>query len=205
MAIITDAVNAAVILVALVSCILSPLLFKVLAPEPRKQKDRILLVGCRHISEMLAERLLQHGLLPVVVCAHEDFRRPEADSGVPSIEHRDVIKAELRQAGIVDAKMVVVLEERDEDSLLVCRMARQLFGIDNIIAWIQDPQYKGQFRRLGARVVDPALLTTHFIESMILSPDTFALAGQIDEIEIRQIKLKSNRVSRFARRGPDTV
>jgi Trk K+ transport system NAD-binding subunit len=191
---ITNAVNAAVILIALVSCILSPLLFRLLAPEPQKEEDRILLVGCRHLSEMLAERLLQHGLMPVVVCAHEDFRRAEADSGVPSIEHRDVIKAELKQAGIEEAKMVVVLEERDEDSLLVCRMARQLFGIDNIIAWIQDPQYKEYFRRLGARVVNPALSTTLFIESMILNPDTFALAGDIDEIEIRQIKLNSNRV-----------
>jgi Trk K+ transport system NAD-binding subunit len=90
--------------------------------------------------------------------------------------------------------MVVVLEERDEDSLLVCRMARQLFGVDNLIAWVQDPQNKEDFRRLGARVVNPALSTTLFIESMILNPDTYALAGDIDEIEIRQIKLRSNRV-----------
>ena len=62
------------------------------------------------------------------------------------------------------------------------------------IAWIQDPQYTEYFRRLGARVVNQALSTTLFIESMILNPDTFALAGDIDEIEIRQIKLKSNRV-----------
>jgi len=43
-------------------------------------------------------------------------------------------------------------------------------------------------------VVNQALSTTLFIKSMILNPDTFALAGDIDEIEIRQIKLKSNRV-----------
>jgi Kef-type K+ transport system membrane component KefB/Trk K+ transport system NAD-binding subunit len=192
--VITEAVNSAVILIALVSCILSPLVFKVLAPEPRKKKRRILLVGCRHIAEVLSERLSHHGLSPLLVCAHDDVRRSHADSGVPSLENRDRVKAELKQAGIEEAKMVVVLEERDEDSLLVCRMARQLFGVDNIIAWVQDPQNKEDFRRLGARVVNPALSTTLFIESMILNPDTHALAGDIDEIEIRQIKLKSNRV-----------
>jgi len=130
----------------------------------------------------------------MLVCAHNDVRRSNADLGVPSLENRDRVKAELKQAGIEEAKMIVVLEERDEDSLLVCRMARQLFGVDNIIAWVQDPRNKEDFRRLGARVVNPALSTTLFIESMILNPDTYALAGDIDEIEVRQIKLKSNRV-----------
>lgn len=192
--VITDAVNSAVIIIALISCILSPLVFKVLAPEPRKRKSRILLVGCRHIAEVLSERLSNHGLSPLLVCAHDDVRRSNADSGVPSLENRDRVKAELKQAGIEEAKMVVVLEERDEDSLLVCRMVRQVFGVDNIIVWIQDPQNKESFRRLGARVVNPALSTTLFIESMILNPDTYTLAGDIDEIEIREIKLKSNRV-----------
>ena len=43
-------------------------------------------------------------------------------------------------------------------------------------------------------MVNQALSTTLFIESIILNPDTFALAGDIDEIEIPQIKPKSNRV-----------
>jgi Kef-type K+ transport system membrane component KefB len=61
--VISDAVNSAVILIVLVTCTLSPLLFRALAPEPRKPKYRILLVGCRHMTELLAERLLQHGRL----------------------------------------------------------------------------------------------------------------------------------------------
>jgi len=191
--VITDAVNSAVILIALITCTLSPLLFRTLAPEPRRENDRILLVGCRHIAEMLLERLMQHGLNASAICSDERLRRSEADPGVPSLHGRDQIKEELRQAGIEEAKMVVVLEERDEDSLLVCRMARRLFGVENLIAWVQDAHNKEDFRRLGARVVNPALSTTLFIESMILHPEAYALAGDIDEIEIRQIKLKSNR------------
>ncbi|MGB5983884.1 MAG: monovalent cation:proton antiporter family protein [Desulfobacterales bacterium] len=193
MGVISEAVNSAVILIALISCILSPLIFKLLAPEPRAPKARILLVGCRHMAEMLAERLRQHGLDPSAVCAHEKYRRSNADSGVPSLESRERIRDELKQAGIEEAKMVVVLEERDEDSLLVCRMARRIFDVDHIIVWVQEPQNSEEFRRLGARVVNPALSTTLFIESMILNPDTFALAGDIDEIKIRQIKLKASR------------
>jgi len=191
--VITDAVNSAVILIALVTCTLSPLLFKVLAPAPRKPKDRILLVGCRHATEVLAERLQQHGLNPSAVCSNDDLRRPQVESGVPSLQFRDRIKAELKQAGIEAAKVLVVLEERDEDGLLVCRMARKLFGVRNIIAWIQEPHNKDYFRRLGARVVNPALSTSLLIEGMILSPAVFELAADIDEIEIRQFKLKSNR------------
>jgi Kef-type K+ transport system membrane component KefB/Trk K+ transport system NAD-binding subunit len=191
--VITDAVNSAIILIALVTCILSPLFFRALAPEPRRSKDRILLVGCRHTTGLLAERLLKHGLNPSAICSSDDVRRPVVDAGVPSLHLRDRIKAELKQAGIEDARVVVVLEERDEDSLLICRMARQLFGVRNIIAWVQEPHNKEFFRRLGARVVNPALSTSMLIESMILSPAVFDLTGDIDEVEIRQIKLKSNR------------
>ena len=195
--VITDAVNSAIILIALITCVLSPLLFKALAPEPRSPKDRILLVGCRHTTKLLAERLLQHGLDTSAVCSSDDVRRTEADSGVPSLLHRDRIKEELKQAGIEDARVVVVLEERDEDSLLVCRMAHQLFGVRDIIAWVQEPQNKEFFHRLGVRIVTPALSTSLLIESMIMNPSVFGLVGDVDGIEIRQIKLKSNRLAGF--------
>ncbi|MEJ2168389.1 MAG: monovalent cation:proton antiporter family protein [Desulfobacterales bacterium] len=193
--VITDAVNSAIILIALITCTLSPLLFRALAPAPRKAGDRVLLVGCRHLTELLAERLLQHGLNLSAFCSHENARRPEVESGVASLQFRDRIKAELKQAGIEDARVVVVLEERDEDSLLVCRMARQIFGVRNIIAWVQEPHNREYFHRLGVRAVNPALSTSLLIESMILNPDAFALAGDLAEIEIRQIKLKSNRAA----------
>jgi trk system potassium uptake protein TrkA len=155
--------------------------------------DRIMLVGCRHLIEVLNDRLRHHGLNPSTVCAHADERREKVDSEKPLLEKRERIKADLNKAGIEKAKMVVVLEERDEDGLLVCRMSRQLFGVDNIIAWVQDPQHMEEFRRTGARVVNPALSTTLFLESLILNADTYEQVGDIDEIEIHQIKLKSNR------------
>jgi Trk K+ transport system NAD-binding subunit len=149
------------------------------------------------MTGLLAERLLKHGLNTSAVCSSDDVRRSKVDSGVPSLHLRDRIKAELKQAGIENARVVVVLEERDEDSLLVCRMVRQLFGVRNIIAWVQEPHNKEHFQRLGARVVNPGLSTSLLIESMILNPAVFDLAGDIAEIEIRQIKLKSNRTVGF--------
>jgi Kef-type K+ transport system membrane component KefB/Trk K+ transport system NAD-binding subunit len=195
--VITDAVNSAIILTALATCILSPLFFKALAPEPRRPRDRILLVGCRHTTKLLAERLLQHGLDTSAVCSSDDVRRSEVDSGVPSLLLRNRIKEELKQAGIEDARVVVVLEERDEDSLLICRMARQLFGVRDIIAWVQEPQNKQLFARLGVRMVTPALSTSLLIESMIMNPAVSGFTGDSDGIEIRQVKLKSNRLVGF--------
>jgi trk system potassium uptake protein TrkA len=111
---------------------------------------------------------------------------------VPTLKRREKLKEALVRAGIASAKTVVVLEERDEDALLVCRLAKELFQVEHIVAWVQDPARMKEFRGLGARPVNPALSTTLLIESLVLHSEAYPSAGDEDAISVRQVKLRSD-------------
>jgi trk system potassium uptake protein TrkA len=84
------------------------------------------------------------------------------------------------------------MEENDERNLRICRMARQVYGVEHIVSWVRDPAQNHRFRRLGAQIVNPAYSTVLILESMVLSPDAFSMRADVDEArEVREIKLQN--------------
>lgn len=189
---ISDAVNSAIILVAIITCTLSPVLFNRLVPAPIKVRDRVIVIGSRKSAALLAHRLREHDLDAILICGDPDQSQQALTLGVPAICPQGTLSEALRRAEVGRARAIVAMEERDEDNLRVCRMARHVYGIGNIVAWVRDPIQNDRFRRLGARVVNPAYSTVLIMESMVLSPDVFSMTADVDEIQaVREIKLQN--------------
>lgn len=99
----------------------------------------------------------------------------------------------LRQAGAERTRTLVALEERDEDNLLVCKIAKSVFGVPNMIAWMQDTTNEGAFSEMGARIVNPSRATLLLIEAMAVNPDYYRMVRELDSsIDIREVKLKQS-------------
>jgi trk system potassium uptake protein TrkA len=189
---ISDAANSAIILVAIITVTLSPLLFSWLSPE-RNERDRIVVIGSRTSAMPLARRLHDHNLDVVLVCGDADQGPPAQDLEIPVICSQPTLSAALREAEIHRARAIVAVENSDEDNLRICRMARQIYGVENVIAWVQDPAWNGRFRKLGARLVNPAYSTLLMMVSMVLSPGVYSITPDVDETqEVRQIKLQNS-------------
>lgn len=201
--IISEAVNSSIILVAIITSTVSPIVFNHLMPERAVERDRIIVIGSRKSAMLLARRLREHGLDAILICGNLDQHRQALAAGVPSIcpdqwpeqtlkESREALRNVLREAEVEHARTLVAMEEYDQENLQIARMARRVFGLDHIIAWVRDPVLNSQFRRLGAQVVNPAYSTVLITEGMVLSPDAFSLTADIDETqEVRAIKLQN--------------
>ncbi len=190
---ISPAVNSAIILIAIITCVLSPILFNFLAPEAPEARDLILVVGCRKFAELFTRRLWRHDLNAVLICTSGDDQRRKPENGLPAIRAREALSDELRQAGVEKARMVVAMEETDSDNIMICRMARHMFHVPGIISWVQDPSLNRLFRAMGARVVNPAYSTLYIMEGMVLNLDAFSMATDVDEgADIREAKVKSS-------------
>ncbi len=190
---ISEAVNSAIILVAIITCTLSPIIFNRLVPEQSRGRDRVLVVGSRKSAALLTRRLREHDLNALLICGDEDQHRQALALGIPSICHScDTLSSALREAKIDQAKAVVAMEENDEDNLRICRMARQVYRVENVVSWVRDPAQNIRFRSLGVRVVNPAYSTVLIMESMVLSPDAFSMTLDVDELrEVREVKLQN--------------
>jgi trk system potassium uptake protein TrkA len=191
---ISQAVNSAIILVAIITCTLSPLLFNWLSPE-RKARERVVVVGSRPSAGPLARRLRDHGLDVVLVCGDATQNQQAMSLDVPVVSRSDSLADALRQGDVRQARTVVAMEDKDEENLRICRMARHIYGVEIAVAWVRDPAQNDKFRKLGARVVNPAYSAMLIIESMVLNPGTFSLTPDVDETQaVHEVKLQNPRL-----------
>ncbi len=177
--VITDAVNSAIILIAVITCTVSPIVFSWLMPD-QVERDRVIVVGSRASAGLLAGRLRDHEFETVLIS--EDDALEDTDKGFSEM---------LDEAEAGRAHTVVTMRRDDRDNLEICRSARQDHGVENVISWVQNPALNGAFRDVGARVTNPAYSAVLSIESMVLSPGTFSLTADVDETrEVREVRIR---------------
>jgi Kef-type K+ transport system membrane component KefB/Trk K+ transport system NAD-binding subunit len=188
---ISDAINSAVILVAIITVTLSPLLFNWFMPQ-WKRRNRVIVIGARSDAGPLAQRLRDHDLDVVLVCGDAGQQEEMRELGIPVICSQPTLAEALRQADIRRAQAIVAMESSDEDNLRICRLAREIYGVENVVALVQDPAQNTKFRELGARLVNPAYSTMLMVVSVVLNPGVYSIAPDVDETqEVREVKLQN--------------
>ncbi len=194
MGLISDAINAAIILVAIVTCLTAPLLFNAIVPEYEDTREKVIIVGCRKFAEMLFSRLSERGLDAVLICTdiNRNSRSGQKNEVTP-VHYQEEMARELRKAGIEKAHTLVTMDDADENNLRLCRVARHLFGIDNLISWVHDPTGNAAFRSLDVRVINPVYSNLLITEGMVLNPKAFLPMEDVEEaMEVREVKLKDS-------------
>lgn len=131
----------------------------------------VVVVGCGRVGSGLA-RILEDGghTVAVVDKNQKAFRRlPEGFSGKTIVGvgfDRDL----LRQAGIEDAGALAAVTSGDNSNIMVARTAREVFGLERVIARIYDPRRAAIYERLGIPTIATVQWTTDRVLRRIL-PD----------------------------------
>lgn len=72
--------------------------------------------------------------------------------------------ATLQKAGVSRADVVIATTGEDEDNLVICQMAKKMFGVNHVIARVNNPKNEEIFKRLG---IDTTVSVTNIILSYI--------------------------------------
>ncbi|HMR67010.1 MAG TPA: TrkA family potassium uptake protein [Anaerolineae bacterium] len=70
----------------------------------------------------------------------------------------------LEEAGARRAEVVVALTPYDQDNLVACQLARQMYGVPRTVAMVNDPENEPIFLRLGVSV---AFSASHIMANLI--------------------------------------
>ena len=191
---ITEAVNTAIILVAIISVTLSPILFDFLLPDTQEQKPRrgAIIVSSREMALALAKQLAK--TMPVTIITRHPFRQADLPHANIKLVHGDASQPEtLKQAGIETAANFISLSARPWFNEKVCRMALQDFGVDNVVTWQQEGEERlHELERLGVKIIYPGLATLMALEGSVLFPESYdIIAHQIDDMEMCQVHLRN--------------
>ncbi|MGH8428005.1 MAG: monovalent cation:proton antiporter family protein, partial [Gammaproteobacteria bacterium] len=193
--VISEAVNSAIILVAVVTCTVSPILFSRVLPRKHRACDRVFIVGARPEAEALAERLRLHDLDVVLV----KDSKPSGSLEAPSEGSRASLLERLREAGMAEAGTVVAMAEDGIENFTIARLAREVFATRNVIAWVESPADNPRFRESSVRIVNPQYSTLLMLEGLVVNPAALSVgADPGEDQEVRVVKLQNQSLVGYA-------
>ncbi|MFC2046610.1 monovalent cation:proton antiporter family protein [Chloroflexota bacterium] len=187
---IDAATNSAIILVAIVTSTVSPLIFNRIAPAAVTVRRKFVIVGAGRSARLLARRIVRHGEEVVLVDREPRHVAAAEEMGLPLVE------ADAADTGTWSAlqpetiRAVVVLLPEDDRNLKVCQVLRAEVGIDRIVSRAHDATQIQYFTEMGVQAINPSLSPVVELEYLLLYPSVSSLLTDMeDEHDISEVRL----------------
>jgi trk system potassium uptake protein TrkA len=114
----------------------------------------IVIMGCGRVGSTLAQTLEQQGHTVAVIDQDPTaFRRLGSGFGGRRVTGVGFDRDTLREAGIEEAGAFAAVSSGDNSNIIAARVAREMFGIENVAARIYDPRRAEVYQRLGIPTV----------------------------------------------------
>ncbi|MCX6429623.1 MAG: TrkA family potassium uptake protein [Actinobacteria bacterium] len=129
----------------------------------------VVIMGCGRVGSSLASELEAAGhSVAIIDLSREAFRRLGADFKGRTITGVGFDRDTLKEAGIENADAFAAVSNGDNSNILAARVARETYGIKNVVARIYDPGRAEIYQRLGIPTVATVLWTSDQIMRRLL-------------------------------------
>lgn len=114
----------------------------------------VVIMGCGRVGSTLALILESQGHTVAVIDTNDSaFRRLGQSFAGRTVTGIGFDRDTLREAGIEKAQAFAAVSSGDNSNILSARVARETFGVDNVVARIYDPGRAEVYQRLGIPTV----------------------------------------------------
>ncbi|MCU1488728.1 MAG: transport system, NAD-binding component, partial [Acidimicrobiaceae bacterium] len=136
---------------------------------------RVIVVGCGRVGSRLSLELLRDGHEVVVIDKQEKaFRRLPPGWGGQALVGAGFDRDVLELAGAKGAHALAAVTSGDNSNILCARIARESYGIPNVVARIYDPRRAEIYQRLGLPTVATVTWTTDQVMRKLFPDQTVA-------------------------------
>jgi len=120
----------------------------------RTRQVHIVIMGCGRVGSTLAHSLVEKGHSVSVIDRSVDaFRKLGADFPAQQVTGVGFDRDTLQEAGIEKAAAFAAVSSGDNSNVISARVARETFGVQNVVARIYDPRRAEVYQRLGIPTV----------------------------------------------------
>lgn len=122
---------------------------------------KVVIMGCGRVGAQLAGRLEREGHeVNVIDLTAKAFRRlPDGFRGL-TVVGTGIDDDVLRAAGIEGADAFVATSEGDNRNIMAAQVAREIFGVKQVVVRIYDPVREETYRELGLDTICPTRLVS---------------------------------------------
>ncbi|GAA3925256.1 TrkA family potassium uptake protein [Actinomadura viridis] len=125
----------------------------------------IVIMGCGRVGSTLAHILEDKGHSVAIIDQNpEAFRRLRSGFKGRRVTGFGFDRDVIAEAGIEHASAFVAVSSGDNSNIISARVARETFGVDNVVARIYDPRRAEVYQRLGI----PTVATVRWTADQIL-------------------------------------
>ncbi len=181
---ISEATNSAIILVAIITVTLAPVIFLRLAPTKDEHEHPMLVAGAGDLGIRVAEQLKAHHSLVVVL-------DPDPERAGRARKHGFQVVEALPQdptpeaAGLLEDARALVCTYQDIDiAFQVCQAAHSRFGVRHIVAQVNEPAELPRFRALGVKTMNAAIDRASLLSMMVRNPAVYDLLTLTDDSKV---------------------
>ncbi|GLW96587.1 TrkA family potassium uptake protein [Microtetraspora sp. NBRC 16547] len=125
----------------------------------------IVIMGCGRVGSTLAHILEDSGHSVAIIDRDpQAFRRLRAGFRGRRVTGVGFDRDVLEEAGLATASAFVAVSSGDNSNIISARVARETFGVDNVVARIYDPRRAEVYQRLGI----PTVATVRWTADQVL-------------------------------------
>jgi monovalent cation:H+ antiporter-2, CPA2 family len=176
MEMISPQMSGTLILVAVISSVLTPILFKKLFPEEKAEevKVKVAFIGANQMT-LPVSRALQSSLYePVIFHTKQDKAEKLADTVFEIIEIENYDIETLDKVEVYDAD-IIVISTGDPDLNATIAVSAKERGVERVIARIESPDLAEQAQEEGIEVFSVLRSTESLLRAMIESPGVMTI------------------------------
>jgi Trk K+ transport system NAD-binding subunit len=195
--IITTSTNSAVLLVAVITCTLSPIVFnRILPPKPEANRRRVVILGTGKLATLLGQRLRQTEEDVMFIGPDQTQLARLAEQGFDVCYGDPTDRGVLDQAGLDSARALLAVTKHSQVVSEVCRMAVGPFEVPSVVARADDTTAAQALERMGVLVVQPAMAVIMALEGALHFPTAFnLLVDRGEDLDLADVVLLNRSIA----------
>jgi Kef-type K+ transport system membrane component KefB/Trk K+ transport system NAD-binding subunit len=184
------AANVTVVLFAVVTVIIMPLIFEAILPKQEQDEIRYkLIAGVNDTGLKVAQELRAHGDLVRFIVGGPDDADVVKKAGFQIASDSTSVTKFFDNVDVSQIDAFLALHESGQKNLEIARLARKT-RIPNVLAYVVDPDLLPEFKKLNVQAYTPAVQRITLISMMARSPDAINLLSSYeDENDTLQVTL----------------
>ncbi len=180
--VISEPINAAIILVAIITVTIAPLIFVRVIPEGEKESQRpTIVVGAGVLGLQVAEQLRGHNDIVIIMDTKENRIERARAQGFEAVLARSDRYDPVAEPHLNQAKRLVCLYSNVDKNFRVCEYVRSTYGIEHIVTRVTSPGEITRFEKLGVTPMNAATDQAMLLAILTRNPALFELITRTDD------------------------
>jgi Kef-type K+ transport system membrane component KefB/Trk K+ transport system NAD-binding subunit len=193
--VITPGINSTFIIMAIITCFLSPVIFNAIFPDDKIKGMKTLIIGGSSTGVLLVRKLNLHGKRAVILEKDEKRHKEILKKGIVSVLGDGLDIDIYKKLNLKPSEYVVVDTGNDEQNIAISKLLRNDLSHENIISRADSLKIEKRLKALNVETVDVRRILATTYENLIYRPTTYhQLIESFENFSVEEIPVENVKI-----------